>query len=94
MLRGSAQGALRLLGEALKGGGVVDRQISQNLAVELNARALQSVDELAVAHAVQLGSGADADNPQRAVLALLLLASGVGEPQAAFHGLFRRAVQF
>jgi len=32
-----------------------------------------------------LGGGADADDPQRAVLALLLLAAGIGELQPALN---------
>jgi hypothetical protein len=55
---------------------------------------LESVDELVVAHPVQFGGGADADDPQRAVLALFLFASGIGELQSAVNGFFRRAVQF
>src|SRR3954466_5180662 len=86
--------AFRLLGEALKGCGVFDREVSQDLAVELQARRLQAVDELVVAHAVQLGRGADADNPQRAILTLLLLASGIGELQATIDSFFRRTVKF
>ena len=42
----------------------LDRKIGQDLAIELHARCFQSVDELVVAHAVQLGSGADAHDPQ------------------------------
>src|SRR5262245_41600515 len=92
-LRSPAESALRLLGEAVKGGGIVDRQVSQDLAVELYARCFQSVDELVVAHAVQLGSCADTHDPQRAELALFLAPSGVGKFQAAFYGLFGRAIQ-
>src|SRR5262249_24901546 len=51
------------------------------------------MDELVVAHAVQLGSGADAHDPQRPVLALFLAASGISELQAALHRLLRRPVQ-
>src|SRR5215470_19178617 len=93
LLRRPAKSALRLLGEALKGGSIVDSQISQDLAIELHARRLQSMDELVVAHAVQLGSGADAHDPQRPVLALFLAASGISELQAALHRLLRRPVQ-
>src|SRR5262249_31758860 len=93
LLRGPAESALRLLGEALKGSGIVHRQISQDLAVELHARRLQSMDELVVAHAVQLGGRADAHDPQRTELTLFLAASGVSELQPALHGLFRRPVQ-
>src|SRR3954467_4032729 len=86
--------ALRLLGEALKGGGAFARGVTQELGVGPHPRRLKAVDELVVAHAVQLGRGADADNPQRAILTLLLLASGIGELQATIDGFFRRTVKF
>ena len=55
-----------------KAGGVLHGDVGQDLAVQLDAGLLQSVDELRVAGAVQLGGGGDADDPQRAELALLL----------------------
>src|SRR5579871_3327364 len=85
--------ALRLLAQRRKPRWVVHRQIGQNLAVQFDARLLQSTDELAVAEAVQLGGGADAHDPDGAELALFLLAAAVGELQAAFDGLFCRAVE-
>src|SRR5260221_561887 len=90
----SADSALGLFGEARKRGCVVHRQVREDLAVQLNAGNFQTVDELAVAHPTQFGGGADADNPQRAVLALLLLAAGIGKLQRAIDGFFRRAVKF
>src|SRR5579885_3670532 len=86
---GLAQRALRLLGEALKRCGIVHRQVSQDFAVELHACRLQSVDELVVAQAVQLGGSADAHDPQRTEVALFLAASSVGKLQAALDGLLR-----
>jgi len=52
------------------------------------------VDELVIAQPIKLGGCADAHNPQRAVLPLALLASGIGELEAAFYGLFCGAVKF
>ena len=52
------------------------------------------MDELVVAHPIQLGGGANADDPQRAVLAFFLLASGVGELQTAFDRFLGGAVEF
>src|SRR5271166_791325 len=93
LLRCPAQSALRLLGEALKRGRIFNREISKDLAVEFDTGSLQAVNELAVAHAVQFGGGADTHNPQRAELAFALFASGVGELQTAIDRFFRRAVE-
>ena len=86
---GLCRGGLRLLAQRRKSSRIVDRQIGQDLAVQLDAGLLQAVDELAVADAVQLGGGADAHNPDGTVLALLLLAAAVGELQPALDRLFR-----
>src|SRR5258708_39461384 len=93
-LRGPADGALRLLGEALKSARISYRQVGQNLAVEFDAGYLQTVDELVIAHPIQFGGSADAHDPQRAILPLALFASGVGELKAALDGFFRRTVEF
>jgi len=47
-LRGPAESALRLLGEALKRSWIVYREIGQDLAIQFNAALLQAVDELVV----------------------------------------------
>ena len=79
---------MRLFAQRRKPGGIVDRQIGQDLAIQFDAGLLQSIDELAVADTVQLGGGADAHNPDRTELALLLLAAALGELQSTFYGLF------
>src|SRR5205823_8640772 len=66
------QRALGLLRQVLKRRRISHRQISQDLAIQLHSALLQTVDELAVAHAVKAGGGADAHNPYGAELALLL----------------------
>src|SRR5690242_15727780 len=93
-LRCPAKRRLRLLREAAKSSGVVDSQVRQNPAVGFHARLLQSIDELAVAHAIQFGGGASAHDPGRANMALLLASPGEGELQAAVYGLLRRPVEF
>ena len=50
--------------------GVAHGHIRQNLAVEIDARHLQAVNQLAVGDAVIARGGADALNPQRAIVAL------------------------
>src|SRR6266700_856088 len=93
LLRGPAESALRLLGEAFKRGSIVNGQVRKNLAIQFYSCCLQSMNKLAVAQPVQLGRSADAHNPQRAVLALFLFSSRVGELQGAVYGFFRRTVQ-
>ena len=88
--RERALGLLNQLGEA---GGVLDGDISQNLAIQLGAGLLQAVDELRVAGVVQLAGSRDTNDPQRSVLALLLLAAGIGKLQAALDGFLRCLVE-
>src|SRR5580704_1606783 len=85
---------LRLLRKARKRARIVNRQIGKDLSIQLYASLLQSMDELAIAQAVQLGGRADAHDPERAVLALFLFASRIGKLKSAVDGFFRRAVQF
>src|SRR5262245_29787291 len=60
-----------LFRELREAGGVAYRDVGQHLAIELNSRGFQAVDELAVADAVQTRGGPDTLDPQAAVLALL-----------------------
>ena len=65
-----ALGRLYQCGETCR---IIGRDVRQNLAVKLHTGFFQSTDELVIADALGAGSGADADNPDGAVLALLLL---------------------
>src|SRR5580658_8801670 len=89
-LRGSLLGlrerGLSLLGKGCEAGGVVGGDVGEDLAVEANTSLLEAVDEGRVAQAIQLGRGADAHDPQRAELPLLLLAADVGELETALDG--------
>ena len=67
--------------------GVVRRNVSQDLAVQLHAGLLEAADELVIADALGARCRANADDPDGAVLALLLLAAGVGKLEAALYGL-------
>src|SRR3954466_14148071 len=84
----------RLFGQLGKTCWVLQGDIGEHFAVELDAGFLQSVDEVAVGQAVQTGGGADADDPDGAVLALLLFASEVGELHATLHRFLRSLVEF
>src|ERR1700761_3093427 len=63
----------------------MDGEFGQDLSVEFDASQLEAVNELRIADAVELGGGADADNPKRAKLALLLLAADVCEFETALN---------
>src|SRR5947207_14181847 len=73
---------------------IIGGDVSQNLAVQFHSSFLQTADELVVAQALCPGRSADAYDPYGAVLALFLLASGVGELEPALHGFFRGAIKF
>src|SRR5882757_9507097 len=60
-----------LFGELREAGGVLYGHIGQDFAVEGNSRGLQAMDQVAIGDAVLAGSGADALNPQPAILTLL-----------------------
>jgi hypothetical protein len=72
-----ARGGLGLLGDLAERRDVVDRDVGQGLAVQLDVRLQQAVHEAAVAQAVHAGRGVDAHDPQRTELALALLAADV-----------------
>src|SRR5271170_1136735 len=90
---GVAEGGLSLLHECGEAGSVIYSDVRQHLAVELDSGGLKTVDELRVADVVDLGRGVDAHDPERAVLALLLLASAVGELQSALDSFLRCLVE-
>src|SRR5690606_38321138 len=69
--------ALRLFGQRGKTRRVVHGDVRQHLAVQGDAGLEQTIHEAAVAHAVDAGSRIDAGDPQRAEIALLLLATDV-----------------
>src|SRR6202044_8728 len=79
--------------ERRKAIGIVHGHVRQNLAVQIDAAGLQRVNQLAVGGAVIARGGADALNPQRAVIAFAHAAVAVGIAQRAVHRFFRRAVE-
>src|SRR5258706_6636303 len=66
-------GALRDLHDLRKCSGVPDREVRQDLAIDLDVGGLQALDEAAVGPAVAAHCGVDPDDPQGAHLALPLL---------------------
>ena len=73
---------------------VIRRDIGQDFAVQFNACLFQAADELVVADALSAGSGADTHDPDRAVLAFLLLAARIGEFESALYRFFCGALEF
>ena len=64
---------------------IIRRDIGQDLAVEFHTGFFVTADELVLADALSARCRADADDPDGPVLALLLLAAGVGKLQPALH---------
>src|SRR6185437_2933580 len=90
---GLCQRCLGLLDEGGEACRVVHGNVGQDFAVELDSGCLEAVDELRVADAVDFSGGIDAHDPERAVLALLLLASAVSELHAALDGFLGGLVE-
>ncbi len=86
-LRGglTTESSFGLCGQSSKACRIVGGNVGKDLAVQAVARLLEAVDERRVAHTVQTRRCADTHNPQRAELALLLLAANVGKLQPALN---------
>src|ERR1700744_3431781 len=72
-----SQRRLGAVSEPSEGIGVVDGDVSQDLAVKLDTGQLQAVDELRVRHPVDTGRGVDARDPQATEVALAVTAVAV-----------------
>src|SRR5438105_2536043 len=79
------------LGKTSEGVGVADGDVRQDLAVELDARGLQAVDELRVRHPVLPGGSVDPRDPQAAEVALAVATVAVAVLIGLEHGLLGRA---
>src|SRR5262249_42114413 len=73
----------RQFDEPGKRAGIVDGDVGECLAVQLDQRALQPGDELAVTDAAHPASGVDADNPRGAEAAFGAAPARVGEAPGA-----------
>ena len=78
-----------LIHHSLEGLGVVHGEVSENLAVEFDARLGQLTHECTVGHAVLARSRIDPLNPQAAELTLAKLSSDVCVLKAFLDGVFR-----
>src|SRR5579859_1225618 len=65
---------LGLFGDLREAGGVFHGNVSQDFAVEGDARGLQAMDQLAIGDAVLASSGSNTLNPQAAILPFLYAA--------------------
>src|SRR3954447_25610947 len=74
----SRRGLPGCLGESAERLGVAHSDVGQDLPVQLDTGQLHAVHELRVAHAVELGGGVDAGDPQAAEIALAVAAVTVG----------------
>src|SRR6202008_3747902 len=66
-------------------GGFPDRQIGEDLAVDLDPGALHAGDKLGIGQAVLAGAGIDALDPQTAEIALLGATVAISVLQALFN---------
>src|ERR1700744_1217975 len=91
-LLGGCERGLSLCGESGEAGGIGDGDLGEDLAIEAVACLLEAVDEGGVAHAVDAAGCVDTDDPERAVLTLLLFTAGVGELESALDGFLSSLV--
>jgi hypothetical protein len=88
--RRSGFGLLREQGEC---GGVRDGDVRQNFAIKIHAGSLEAMNQLAVGDAVQARGGADALNPQPAILTLFYATVAKRIAIGAIGGFLRGLVQ-
>src|SRR5204863_8604412 len=85
----SRQAGLVLLAALAERRQVVHGEVGEHLAVHLDAGLLETVDQAAVAQPELARAGVDAHDPERAEIALLLLAADVGVLERLGDGLLR-----
>ena len=86
------QSRARLFNKLCEGGGVIDGEVGEHLAVYRDVRSLEAVDERAVGDAVHAGGGVDTDYPQLAEVTLLELAACEGARKRVQVGFAGAAV--
>src|SRR5690348_3500556 len=90
--RSSGQAGLGLLGDRAERRDVVHGEVRKHLAVDRDAGLVEPCDQAAVGQSELARSRVDADDPQRAELALLLLAADVGVLLGLGHRLLGDAI--
>lgn len=80
-------GVFHLVNDGLEGSGVVEGEVGEHLAVDLDTSLMDEAHELAVGEILHAGSGVDTLNPESAEVALLVLAVAVGVGKTLFPGV-------
>jgi len=83
----------RFFDKTYESGGIVNRNISQNLAVQIDSGTLQAAYEFAVGNSGGAAPGVDAHNPERPEIALFQPAADIAVSERLFDGFLRGAVQ-
>ncbi len=78
---------LHFVNDSLESGGIVESEVGEHLAVDLDTGFVDKAHELAVAEVLHAGSGVDALNPESAEVALLVLAVAVSVGETFFPGV-------
>lgn len=78
---------LNLLYDGLESGGIVEGEIGEDLAVDLDAGLVDETHELGVAEVFEASGSVDTLNPESAEVALLILAVAIGVGQTLFPGV-------
>src|SRR6185312_14217880 len=94
LLFGGCESGFRLVDEQRELRGIGRSGFRENLSVEVDAGELEAMHQGAVSETGFAGGGADADDPEGAVFALLLFAADIGELEGAFYRFLRGTVQF
>jgi len=79
-------------GKLREGIGVPYRHVGEHLAVDLDPRLLQAIDESAIGEPLLSGGGIDAYNPQSPEIALSLAAVTIGVAKGLHHRLVGNAI--
>ena len=80
-------GVFHLVNDGLEGSGVVEGEVGEHLAVDLDTSLMDEAHELAVGEILHAGSGVDTLDPERAEVALLVLAVAVSIGKTFFPGI-------
>ena len=80
-------GVLHLLYDGLESGGIVEGEVGEDLAVDLDAGLVDETHELGVAEVFEASGSVDTLNPESAEVALLILAVAIGVGQTLFPGV-------
>ena len=91
-LKSFLQRGLCLLDQLGEAGGIADRQISQNLAVELDARLFEAVHEAGVVDVVELAGGRNTGDPKPSEITLFELSARIRIGQRLHDRLIGDAV--